>query len=207
MKFAGKWMELENVILSKCYKMLSKLLEENSYHQICPAVNLVSCSDDWPDKNLQSAFFRTTVNFDKFINWLIKCHLQNDSFAMKPKPGSFLVKQTSILQNDILGAIPDGWGRRQTTFYLAGGGNGNRFRETQYPDVLAREELVRALNVPEVKMKMWFVNGRAKERKNEMWFVNGRAEERKNERHAILLQSTPPGVEEFILITDMEEPS
>lgn len=55
-----------------------------------------------PAQNLESAYFRTPVNFDKFINWLIKCHRMTP-LQLKPKPRSFLVKQTGILRNDILG--------------------------------------------------------------------------------------------------------
>lgn len=45
-----------------------------------------------PAQNLQSAYFRTPVNFDKFINWLIKCHLQNDSVAIETQAKILLGK-------------------------------------------------------------------------------------------------------------------
>uniref|UniRef100_A0A8C2MQI9 Homeobox domain-containing protein n=1 Tax=Cricetulus griseus TaxID=10029 RepID=A0A8C2MQI9_CRIGR len=41
------------------------------------------------------------------------------------------------------------------------------FRETQYPDVLTRRVLARNMNVPEVKVKNWFNNRRAKQRARE----------------------------------------
>ncbi|XP_021042958.1 homeobox protein Rhox13-like [Mus pahari] len=66
------------------------------------------------------------------------------------------------------------------------------FEETQYPDVLTRRALARTLNVPEVKVKVWFTNRRAKQRKIE------RRE---------MLRNIPPANEDFIFITDMEEPS
>nr|XP_042126314.1 homeobox protein Rhox13-like [Peromyscus maniculatus bairdii] len=41
------------------------------------------------------------------------------------------------------------------------------FKETKYPDTLARKELAQALNIPEVKVKTWFIHRRAEERKRE----------------------------------------
>lgn len=45
-----------------------------------------------PAQDLQSAHFRTTVNFDKFINWSLKCHLQNGSLATETQAKIFLGK-------------------------------------------------------------------------------------------------------------------
>ncbi|KAL1766437.1 homeobox protein Rhox13-like [Sigmodon hispidus] len=86
-------------------------------------------------------------------------------------------------------------GRRRTPFHFTQWQveeMENLFEETQYPDVLTMEELARVLNVPEIKVKVWFVNRRAKQRKDE--------------RRA-MLRNMPPGVEDFIFITDVEEPS
>ncbi|KAL6084674.1 hypothetical protein STEG23_002918 [Scotinomys teguina] len=67
----------------------------------------------------------------------------------------------------------------------------NLFIETQRPNMRAREELARVLNVPEVDVKMWFINRRAKERKKE--------------RQA-MLQSLPP-CDEKVLIKYTEDSS
>ncbi|XP_059106670.1 homeobox protein Rhox13-like [Peromyscus eremicus] len=64
------------------------------------------------------------------------------------------------------------------------------FKETQYPDALARKELAKTLNVTEVKVKTWF--------------VHRRAEERKSERR-VVLQSIPPRIEKVLLIIDRDD--
>ncbi|XP_052605450.1 homeobox protein Rhox13-like [Peromyscus californicus insignis] len=65
------------------------------------------------------------------------------------------------------------------------------FKETQYPDALARKELAQALTIPEVKVKTWFNNKRAKQR----------ASEKK-----VMLRSAPPGIQDHISMKDVEEP-
>ncbi|XP_028749555.2 homeobox protein Rhox13-like [Peromyscus leucopus] len=64
------------------------------------------------------------------------------------------------------------------------------FKETQYPDALARKELAQALNVTEVKVKTWFVHRRAEERKNE---------------RSVVLQSIPPRIEKVLLLRERED--
>ncbi|XP_059106695.1 homeobox protein Rhox13-like isoform X1 [Peromyscus eremicus] len=64
------------------------------------------------------------------------------------------------------------------------------FKETQYPDALARKELAQALNIPEVKVKTWF--------------VHRRAEERKSQRR-VVVQSTRPRIEKVLLIIDRND--
>ncbi|XP_005083201.1 homeobox protein Rhox13-like [Mesocricetus auratus] len=68
----------------------------------------------------------------------------------------------------------------------------NLFGQSKYPEVHAREELARTLNVPEDKVKMWFINRRAKERRIQ---------------RRVYLENLPPGAEDFIFIADVEEPS
>ncbi|XP_076418033.1 homeobox protein Rhox13-like [Peromyscus maniculatus bairdii] len=58
------------------------------------------------------------------------------------------------------------------------------FKETQYPDALARKELAQALSVTEVKVQTWFVHRRAEERKSE---------------RSVELQSIPPSIEKVLL--------
>ncbi|EGW01012.1 hypothetical protein I79_016262 [Cricetulus griseus] len=53
------------------------------------------------------------------------------------------------------------------------------------------EEIARSLNVPEDKVKMWFVNRRAKERKIQ---------------RRVYLENLPTGAEDFIFMTDVEDP-
>ncbi|XP_037055348.1 homeobox protein Rhox13-like [Peromyscus leucopus] len=64
------------------------------------------------------------------------------------------------------------------------------FKETQYPDALARKELAQALNVTEVKVKTWFVHRRAEERKSE---------------RSVVLQSIPPSIEEVLLLKERDD--
>ncbi|XP_038171767.1 homeobox protein Rhox13-like [Arvicola amphibius] len=64
------------------------------------------------------------------------------------------------------------------------------FKKSQYLDLAARKELARALKVPESKLKVWFANRRAKERKKAT---------------LVLIESTPP-VQDIIL-RDVEEDS
>ena len=45
-----------------------------------------------PAQDLQNAHFRTTVNIDKFINWSLKCHLQNASMATETQTKILLGK-------------------------------------------------------------------------------------------------------------------
>ncbi|XP_076418345.1 homeobox protein Rhox13-like isoform X2 [Peromyscus maniculatus bairdii] len=63
------------------------------------------------------------------------------------------------------------------------------FKETQYPHVLARKELAQALNIPEVKVKTWFVHRRAEERKSE---------------RSVGLQSIPPRTENLFILRDRD---
>ncbi|KAM4818125.1 homeobox protein Rhox13-like [Thomomys bottae] len=65
------------------------------------------------------------------------------------------------------------------------------FQETQYPDLLTRRLLARDMNVPEEKVQSWFNNRRAKYRRIQ------RAE---------MLRHRPCGVEDFISMTEVEEP-
>ncbi|XP_037057647.1 homeobox protein Rhox13-like [Peromyscus leucopus] len=64
------------------------------------------------------------------------------------------------------------------------------FKETKYPDALARKELAQALNIPEVKVKTWFVHRRAEERKRE---------------RSVVLQSIPPRIEKVILLRERDD--
>ncbi|XP_076417635.1 uncharacterized protein LOC143270674 [Peromyscus maniculatus bairdii] len=63
------------------------------------------------------------------------------------------------------------------------------FKETQYPHELARKELAQALNIPEVKVKTWFVHRRAEERKSE---------------RSVVLQSIPPRTEKVLILRDRD---
>ncbi|XP_028711825.1 homeobox protein Rhox13-like [Peromyscus leucopus] len=63
------------------------------------------------------------------------------------------------------------------------------FKETKYPDALTRKELAQALNIPEVKVKTWFVHRRAEEKKRE---------------RSVVLQSIPPRIEKVILLRERE---
>ncbi|XP_046276908.1 homeobox protein Rhox13-like [Marmota monax] len=65
------------------------------------------------------------------------------------------------------------------------------FEETQYPDLLTRRELGRQMNVPEAKVQTWFNNRRAKYRKSQ---------------RESMLRCIPPGVPDYIFMTDVEEP-
>ncbi|XP_042125087.1 homeobox protein Rhox13-like isoform X2 [Peromyscus maniculatus bairdii] len=64
------------------------------------------------------------------------------------------------------------------------------FKETQYPNSLARKELAKALNVTEVKVKTWFVHRRAEERKSE---------------RSVVLQSIPPRIEKVLLPRERDD--
>ncbi|KAL6036126.1 hypothetical protein STEG23_017010 [Scotinomys teguina] len=68
----------------------------------------------------------------------------------------------------------------------------NVFIETQHPDISARKELARSFNVPEVDVKMWFVDRRAKERNNEK---------------RVILKSKPPLLEKVLVIEDIKKSS
>ncbi|XP_037057623.1 homeobox protein Rhox13-like [Peromyscus leucopus] len=63
------------------------------------------------------------------------------------------------------------------------------FKETQYPDALARKELAQVLNIPEVKVKTWFVHRRAEERRSE---------------RSVVLQSIPPRIEKVLILRDRD---
>ncbi|XP_037054696.1 homeobox protein Rhox13-like [Peromyscus leucopus] len=83
--------------------------------------------------------------------------------------------------------------RRRTTFQFTLGQVEEMekiFKETQYPDALARKELANALNVTEVKVKTWFVNRRAEERKS---------------ARRVILQSIPPRIERVLLFRERDD--
>ncbi|XP_076417865.1 homeobox protein Rhox13-like [Peromyscus maniculatus bairdii] len=64
------------------------------------------------------------------------------------------------------------------------------FKETQYPDALARKELAQTLNVTEVKVQTWFVHRRAEERKSE---------------RSVELQNIPPRIEKVLLPRERDD--
>nr|XP_042125065.1 homeobox protein Rhox13-like [Peromyscus maniculatus bairdii] len=64
------------------------------------------------------------------------------------------------------------------------------FKETQYPDALARKELAQALSVTEVKVQTWFVHRRAEERKSE---------------RSVELQNIPPRIEKVLLPRERDD--
>ncbi|XP_076418244.1 uncharacterized protein LOC143270876 [Peromyscus maniculatus bairdii] len=63
------------------------------------------------------------------------------------------------------------------------------FKETKYPHALARKELAQVLNIPDVKVKTWFVHRRAEERKSEK---------------SVVLQSIPSRIEKVLILRDRD---